>query len=448
ELAHEEFTREELGTLLRGLLADGSLGETERRNVELSLEDYDKNKRYSPSLVRRLSEAGNRGFHSWIEARRQNDFSVFEKDLAAMVELKKEEAAILGDFAHPYDALLNEYEKGATVAQLDAVFSELLPRLKQLLGEILAKDPGDDRILKQHFPADTQWQWSLELIGALGFDTEAGRQDRSEHPFSTSFSPHDVRITTRIDENDLGNMGWSTIHEVGHALYEQGLPPEQYGLPLGEAASLSIHESQSRLWENNVGRSRAFCQYLLPQLQRYFPDQLRNVDTDGLFRAINKVAPSLIRTEADEVTYHFHVYIRYELEKALLEGKLEVRDIPDFWKEQYERWLGITPPDDKSGALQDVHWSHGSFGYFPTYSLGSLYAAQFFSVAESAIPGLGSAISKGETAVLLAWLRKQVHAHGRRFTSDELCRRISAQSLSSDYFIRYVRAKYGLDQSA
>jgi carboxypeptidase Taq len=444
ELAHEAFSREELGNLMKELLAGNELDGGQRRNLELSLEDYEKNKKYSASLVRRLSDATNKSFHSWIEARRRNDFSVFEKDLAALVELKKEEASILGTFAHPYDALLNEYEKGATVAQLDAVFGDLLPRLKGLLGEILEKGPVDDSFLRQHYPADAQWKWGLDLIRELGFDEEAGRQDRSEHPFTTSFSAQDVRITTRIDESDLGNMGWSTIHEVGHALYEQGLPADQYGLPLGEAASLSIHESQSRLWENNVGRSRAFCSHILPQLQRYFPDQLRSVDAEQLFRGINRVAPSFIRTEADEVTYHFHVFIRYSLEKALLEGTLQVRDIPAYWKDQYTQWLGITPPDDKQGALQDVHWSHGSFGYFPTYSLGSLYAAQFYAVAQQAIPGLEDGIATGDTAALLAWLRTEVHAHGRRFTSDELCRRISAQSLSSEYFIRYIREKYTL----
>jgi carboxypeptidase Taq len=444
EIAHEEFTRDELGILLQDLLAGGTLDDIQRRNVELSLEDYTKNKRYSASLVRRLSDATNKSFHSWIEARRRNDFSVFEEDLAALVELKKEEASILGDFAHPYDALLNEFEKGSTVAQLDAVFGDLLPRLKGLLDEILAKGRADDSILRQHYPADLQWKWSLDLIRELGFDEGAGRQDRSEHPFTTSFSAQDVRITTRIDENDLGNMGWSTIHEVGHALYEQGLPTDQYGLPLGEAASLSIHESQSRLWENNVGRSLAFCRHILPQLQRYFPEQLGGVDADRLFSAINRVEPSFIRTEADEVTYHFHVYIRYVLEKSLLEGNLLVKDIPAFWKEQYEKWLCITPPDDKRGALQDVHWSHGSFGYFPTYSLGSLYAAQFFAVAEKDLPGLPSGVERGDTAALLLWLRQNVHAHGRRFTSEELCKRISAQSLSSEYFIRYIRQKYHL----
>ncbi|TCZ68647.1 carboxypeptidase M32 [Flaviaesturariibacter aridisoli] len=444
EIAHEEFCSDSIGALLDGLLAAGTLDDAQRRNVELSLEDYQKARKYSASLVRRLSDAGNNAFHSWMEARRRNDFRLFAPALTEMVALKKEEASVLGYTAHPYDALLNEYEKGATTAQLDAVFGALLPQLRGLLDELLAQPAADDSFLRQHYPADTQWQWGLHLLRALGFDGEAGRQDRSEHPFSTSFSPQDVRITTRIDEADFANMTWSTIHELGHALYEQGLPPEQYGLPLGEAASLSIHESQSRLWENNVGRSPAFWEYWLPQLRTYFPGQLAAVDGERFFRGINKVQPSLIRTEADEVTYHFHVYIRYTLEKALLDGSLQVADVPGYWKENYRKWLGVTPPDDKSGALQDVHWSHGSFGYFPTYSLGSLYAAQFYAAAAAALPGLEDDLRQGRTERLLDWLRREVHQHGRRYTSDGLCRRITAQSLSSAYFIDYVRQKYGL----
>ncbi|RYY39613.1 MAG: carboxypeptidase M32 [Chitinophagaceae bacterium] len=444
ELAHGQFSSEHLGNLLNELLSSTTLDETQRRNVELSKEDYDKNRKYSASLVRRLSDASNTAFHSWIEARRQNDFSLFAPALTEMVALKKEEADVLGWTGHPYDALLNEYEKGASTQQLDAVFTDLLPQLKGLLDELLAQPAADDSFLKQQYPADQQWAWGLHLLRQLHFDEGAGRQDRSEHPFTTSFSPQDVRITTRIDEGDFGNMTWSTIHELGHALYEQGLPAEQYGLPLGEAASLSIHESQSRLWENNVGRSRAFWQHWLPELRNWFPAQLEGVDADHFFRAINKVQPSLIRTEADEVTYHFHVYIRYSLEKALMDGSLQVVDIPTWWRESYQEWLGVTPPDDKTGALQDVHWSHGSFGYFPTYSLGSLYAAQFFATAGEAMPGLEEEIARGNTAGLLGWLRREIHAHGRRYSSDALCRKISAQSLSSAYFIGYVRQKYSL----
>ncbi|GAB4094414.1 carboxypeptidase M32 [Flaviaesturariibacter terrae] len=444
EMAHDLFSSERLGALLDELLASTGLDERQRRNVELSREDYQKNKKYSASLVRRLSDAGNKAFHSWIEARRQNDFAVFAPALSEMLELKKEEAEALGYSVHPYDALLDEYEKGASSTQLDAVFGDLLPQLKGLLDELLAQPPADDSFLKQPYAPDTQWQWGLDLIRQLGFDEAAGRQDRSEHPFTTSFSAQDVRITTRIDANDFSNMTWSSIHEVGHALYEQGLPPDQYGLPLGEAASLSIHESQSRLWENNVGRSYAFWEHWLPQLEHYFPAQLRGVDPQRFFRGINKVQPSLIRTEADEVTYHFHVYIRYSLEKALIEGSLAVADIPAYWAENYRKWLGVTPPDDRQGALQDVHWSHGSFGYFPTYSLGSLYAAQFYAAAADALPGLEEEIRAGRTGGLLAWLRAQIHVHGRHYSSDALCRRITAQSLSSAYFIRYVRQKYRL----
>lgn len=282
----------------------------------------------------------------------------------------------------------------------------------------------------------------MELIRQLGFDIEAGRQDLSEHPFTTSFSPLDVRITTRIDEKDFSHMTWSCIHETGHALYEQGLPTEYYGLPLGEFASLGIHESQSRLWENNIGRSLTWWRSVYPRLQAVFPTQLRAVPIERFYKGINKVEPSLIRTEADEVSYHFHVMIRYQLEKQLLEGSLPVADIPAWWNELYSTWLGVTVPDDKRGCLQDVHWSHGSFGYFPTYSLGSFYAAQFFSAAEDQLPGLPDAIAAGDTAPLLHWLRDHIHRWGRRYTSQQLCQKATGAPLDIVYFIEYLNEKY------
>jgi carboxypeptidase Taq len=266
----------------------------------------------------------------------------------------------------------------------------------------------------------------------------------SEHPFSTSFNSNDVRITTRIDENDFGNMTWSCIHEVGHALYEQGLPAGQYGLPLGEACSYSIHESQSRLWENNIGRSKVFWECYFPRLKTWFPHQLAHVSVDQFYKGINKVQPSLIRTEADEISYHFHVYIRYELEKKLIEGSLSTHDIPRFWNEAYKEYLGVTVPDDKQGCLQDVHWSHGSFGYFPTYSLGSFYAAQFFASAEAAIPDLQALSGRGDFTSLLQWLRNNIHANGRKYTSEELCSQITGKPLDISHFIDYAIKKYGL----
>lgn len=442
ELSHDLFSEDALGELLLELKQDENLSPAQKRNVERTLEDYEKNKKYPSAFVRTLSEQTNKAFHSWIEARKQNKFSVYESDLAALVELKKEEAQFLGYAQHPYDALLNEYEKGATVSLIDNVFTNLLPPLKELFQKITAAPPVDDSCLQQYFPAKEQWAWGMHLLNGLGFDFAHGRQDKSEHPFSTSFSPQDVRITTRIDENDFGNMTWSCVHEAGHALYEQGLPVEEYGLPLGEACSYSIHESQSRLWENNVGRGKAFWQYYYPQLQEHFPEQFNTVSLADFYKGINKVQPSLIRTEADEISYHFHVFIRYELEKRLIDGSLTTADIPAFWNESYAAYLGVTVPDDKRGCLQDVHWSHGSFGYFPTYSLGSFYAAQFFAKAKKDIEGLDESLAAGNTKPLLEWLRATIHAKGRYYTSEELCQAVTGEGLNGRHFLAYIREKY------
>lgn len=442
ELAHQLFSEDSLGDLLRELEGEEGLSPAQKRNVTLTLEDYKKNKRYPSSFVRAFSEQINKTFHAWIDARKGADFSVYGADLATLVQLKKEETEILGYAHHPYDALLNEYEKGATVLLLDKTFSTLLPPLKELFRTITAAPPVDASFLRQLFPVQEQWDWGLHLIKDLHFDFAHGRQDRSEHPFSTSFSPQDVRITTRIDESDFGNMTWSCIHEVGHALYEQGLPAEEYGLPLGEACSYSIHESQSRLWENNMGRSRPFWQHRYPQLQRHFPKQFAHISADAFYKGINKVQPSLVRTEADEISYHFHVFIRYELEKRLIEGSLATADIPRFWNESYKTYLGVTVPDDKQGCLQDVHWSHGSFGYFPTYSLGSFYAAQFFAKAEEVMPELEKDVAEGNTQPLLHWLRTTIHAKGRYYTSEELCRDVTGEGLNGLHFLAYAKDKY------
>ena len=442
EMSHQLFTEEAFGDILKELSSKDDLSAEQKRNVELSFEDYTKSRKYPSSFVRALAEHTNVTFHAWIEARKANDFSVFEKSLDQMLQFKRQEADILGYQHHPYDALLNEYEKGATVLLLDKTFKDLLPTLKEIFDLILAVPQVDDSFLKQYFPKEKQWQWGVFLIKELGFDMEAGRQDLSEHPFSISFNPQDVRITTRVDEQDFSNMTWSCIHEAGHALYEQGLPVEAYGLPLGEACSYSIHESQSRLWENNVGRSRAFWNHYFPVLQSYFPEQLGHISTEQFFKGINKVQPSLIRTESDEISYHFHVYIRYELEKKLIEGSLQTKDIPAFWKEQYKSLLNVEVPDDRQGCLQDVHWSHGSFGYFPTYSLGSFYAAQMYQEAGKTVKSLEKDLQSGKTDALLQWLRNQIHRKGRFYTSEELCESISGKPLDVDYFINHLLEKY------
>ncbi|HET6255630.1 MAG TPA: carboxypeptidase M32 [Puia sp.] len=442
EIAHEWLTAPGLGELMQELSQRGDLDEDQRRNIELSLEDFNKQKKFSPAFIRRLSETSSRAFHSWIQARAANSFKLFQADLQQLVTLKKEEAELAGYRQHPYNALLDNFEKGCTTALLDQVFGTVRAPLKDILDRIAGRPQVDDSFLHGDYPRSLQWNFGLDIIQQLGFDFEAGRQDISEHPFTTSFNARDVRITTRIDENNFNNMTWSCIHETGHALYEQGLPPENYGLPLGEFASLSIHESQSRLWENNVGRSLAWWKPIYPRLQAIFPDRLGGVTVEQFYAAINKVAPSLIRTEADEVSYHFHVMIRYELEKRLIEGSLPVADIPAWWKENYAAWLGVDVPDDKNGCLQDVHWSHGSFGYFPTYSLGSFYAAQFYESAVNQYVTIDQGLCTGNTAPLLAWLRTHIHRHGRRYPSEQLCQIATGKGLDIRYFLDYLLNKY------
>ncbi len=443
EVAHQMFTDEKVGRLLNELNERTNLEDKQKKNVTISLEDFNKQKKFSSNFVRTMSEAVSKSFHAWIKSRKQNSFKIFEPALSALIDLKKQEAQILGYEGHPYNAMMNEYEKGATVNMIDKIFANINTPLRELLTSVQHQQHTNDDFLRQHFPKQQQWEWGLHIARQLGYDYSSGRQDIAEHPFTINFSSRDVRITTRVDENDFSNMTWSTIHEVGHALYEQGLPAEEYGLPLGEYTSLSIHESQSRLWENCVCRGKAFWQYYFPVLKNYFPDQFNDISVDKFMGAINKVQPTLIRTEADELTYHFHVMVRYELEKRLIDGSLLAKDIPYYWNSQYKELLGLQVPDDKHGCLQDVHWSHGSFGYFPTYSLGSFYAAQFWQQAKRDIPDLEKHLAtEGQTSLLLEWLRNKIHVHGKYFNSEELCRQITNSSLDSRIFIQYLSEKF------
>ncbi|MCW3463370.1 carboxypeptidase M32 [Chitinophaga nivalis] len=441
-IAHEMYIAPELEQLLQTLHGAEGLDAIQTKNIALSKEDYDKNKKYPAAFVAEMSQVTNESYHAWIKARKANDYSLFAPSLTKMIALKKQETDILGYEGHPYNALLNEYEKGADVIQLDKVFNDVKTALSPLLAQIEQKAPVQKDFLHLHYQRDRQWQFGIDLLKEMGYDLTAGRQDISEHPFTTSFNPQDVRVTTRIDENDFGNMTWSCIHEGGHALYEQGLPTAQYGLPCGEATSLGIHESQSRLWENNVGRSLGFWQHQYPRLQRLFPENLSAVPLSGFYHAINKVQPSLIRTEADELTYHFHIMIRYEIEKGLMDGSIAVKDLHHTWNEYYRQYLHVTVPDDVHGVLQDIHWSHGSFGYFPTYSLGSFYAAQFFAAAQQQITGLDTAIAAGDYSSLLQWLRQHIHPFGRYYTSNELCAKVTGKPLEFGYFLDYAKKKY------
>lgn len=441
-MAHEIATGPRMGRLLADLSQADDLNDIQRANVHRSLDDYEKNSKLPSDFVESLSRQTSECFNAWLEARKLNDFKIFEPSLAKMVALKREQAKLYGYEAHPYDALLDEYEKGMTVATLDKVFDGIKKELPPILDRIKSATQVNDDFFYRHYPKGAQWDFSMDVLRKMGYDLDAGRQDISEHPFTTSFAPTDVRVTTRVSEDNFASLLWSSIHEGGHALYEQGLPESEYGLPLGAAASLGIHESQSRLWENCVGRGQQFWNHFFPMLRGYFPGQLGDVTASDFFKACNKVEPSFIRTEADEVTYHFHVLIRYELEKAILEGSLEVKDLPAAWNERYNKYLGIMPPDYVRGVIQDVHWSHGMFGYFPTYTLGSFYGVQFFAKAKQEIPGLELQIEQGEFANLLSWLRGKVHRHGRRYTSEELCNQITGEGLNFNYFKNYIQDKY------
>jgi len=442
EIAHQQFTDEKMGAILLELNSKEDLQPAEKRNVQLSLEDYNRNKKLSSDFVRKMSEQVNKSYHAWTKASTENSFAIFQQPLNELIQLKKQEADMLGYEQHPYNALMNDYDKGLTVSTVDNIFADLKPQLLVLLNSIKDKTQVDNSFLHQYFGKKEQWEFGMEILKRIGFDFEAGRQDISLHPFTTNFSSMDVRVTTRIDEHDFGNMTWSCIHEGGHALYEQGLPAEQYGLPLGEYCSLSIHESQSRLWENCIGRGLPFWEYNFKFLNTLFPEQLKNITTNQFYTGINKVAPSLIRTEADELTYHFHVMIRYEIEKMLIEGNIETKDIPAYWNEHYQKYLGVTVPDDKRGCLQDIHWSHGSFGYFATYSLGSMYAAQLYAAIEQKNPSIEKDLAVGNNAEIHKWLKNNIYQYGRSYNSEDLCKKATGEALQSKYFIRYATKKY------
>ena len=441
EMGHSMFTEKSTGGLLKKLKNE-KLSETEQINVQRTLEDYNKMTKLPSSFVAESSILSSAAFHAWIEARKNNKFSIFEPSLDKLIQHKKKEADLLGFQAHPYDALLDIYEPGCTVGFLDKLFEDVRSKLVPLVTQLRSKTQVDNSFLFSKYEHDKQWSFGIEILKNMGYDFDAGRQDLSEHPFTINFGSCEVRVTTRVDEHDFNNMTWSCIHEGGHALYEQGLLPEQYGLPCGSAASLAIHESQSRLWENMVGRGMPFWEYHYPNLQKLFPENLTNISIQQFYKAINHIAPNTIRTEADELHYHFHVMIRFEIEKSILEGNLKTSDLKEYWNAKYKEYLDVDVMSDKEGILQDIHWSHGSFGYFPTYSLGSFYAAQFYEKAKAEIPDLEKNLAIGNCKPLLMWLREKIHIHGRKYLPSELCTIVTGSELSLEPFMNYVQKKY------
>ena len=406
--------------------------------------DYSRAKKLPSDFVMTLSRECSLAQQVWAEAKENHAFSQFLPNLRTVLSLKREEAEYLGYRDSPYNALLDVYEPGFTIAALRPLFAQIKGRLVPLLKKIQQSSVQiDDTILFHTFDQARQLEFGRMVLIAMGYDFERGRLDLSAHPFTTSFHPTDVRVTTRVHEHDLQSCLFSCIHEGGHGLYDQGLDPRYFGTPLGDSVSLGIHESQSRMWENCVGRSRAFWRFFYPMLQQTFHHQLRALDGEQFYAAINCVKPSLIRVEADELTYNLHVMLRFEIEQDLIEGWTKPEELPGIWNQKMEQYLGIVPSNDAEGVLQDVHWSFGAFGYFPTYTLGNLYSVQFYEQAKLEIPHLEDEIAAGQLMVLQRWLGQKIHRWGRMFTPDHLARRVTGKSLDPEPFLSYVERKYG-----
>ena len=404
----------------------------------------DKKVKLPRSLVEELTRTAVLGQQAWEKARRQNDFKSFQPMLEKTFVLKRQQAEALGYPQSPYDALLDDYEPEELTARVGQVLMALRNDLVPLVAAIRQSGRGPDTtILGREYPVDVQEAFGRAAAAAIGFDFARGRLDVTAHPFCTTLGPNDCRITTRYQDHFFNAAFFGTLHEAGHGIYEQGLPADQFGLPLGEAVSLGIHESQSRLWENLVGRGRPFWQHFFTEAQRRFPAALGPVSLDDFYFAANDVRPSLIRVEADEATYNLHILIRFEMEQAMLSGDLPTADAPAAWNGKYEQYLGIRPANDAEGVLQDVHWAAGLVGYFPTYTLGNLYASQFFAAADAQLGGLAAQIARGEFQPLRDWLREKIHRHGQRYPAAELVRQVTGRPLSPEPLLAHLRSKFG-----
>lgn len=445
-LEHEwlvsDRTRELLDPSMEGAApANGAAAATIREAKRA----YERAVRIPQALVERFAMESTRAKSAWQKARKASDFARFAPHLTTLVEIKREMAECIGYATEPYAALMDEFEPGADPMKLEPIFAELRGRLTALFERIRDRiRPEDDALLRRRYPIEGQKALVKRLAEVVHYSFERGRIDVSVHPFCTTIGgADDVRITVRYDERFLPASLFGLLHEAGHALYEQGLPSGEHRFsPIGRAVSLGIHESQSRLWENFIGRGRAFSGVLLSEARAFFPECLTDVTEEQWYSAVNAVKPSLIRVEADELTYNLHVILRFELERALFSGKLAIRDVPAAWNEKMRKTLGIEPPNDADGCLQDIHWSLGAFGYFPTYALGNLYAAQFFEKAKRDVPNLDRETAAGRLMPLLEWLRENIHRHGRLYMAEDLVKRITGRPLSVEPLARYLEEKF------
>lgn len=446
KLAHEFFTTDQIGLLLEHLQAKVANLDSESFEaslVRITQHDYDKAIKLPSSLVAEMTKATAHAKQAWKEARETNTFATFAPHLERLIDLNLKKAEAYGYEDRVYDALLDQFEPGMTTAEVEHVFGDLRAQLVPLVHAIADARSLDDSIVHRPFDPDKQWDFGVAVIKDFGFDFEHGRQDHSAHPFTTTFAISDVRLTTRIDPNFFSPAFFGTLHEAGHGMYEQGIAADLARTPLAEGTSLGMHESQSRLWENLVGRSYGFWQHYYPALQDTFAESLGDVSLDAFYRSINTVRSSLIRVEADEVTYNLHIMLRFELENAMLEGKVAVQDLPELWNTKMEEYLGVRPSTDAEGVLQDIHWSLGALGYFPTYALGNLMSVQLFNQARADLSNLDDQITSGQFGDLLGWLRTNVHQYGRTRSASRILEQTTGQRLSAEPWLAYIREKFG-----
>ena len=443
KIAHEKSTSDEVGKLLEDLKTEFPDADTDDGGlIRVTSREYDKAVRVPASFVGKHAIVTSKAFEAWIEAKGESDFSIFRPHLEQVVELVHEYISFFPPADHPYDTLLNDYEPGMKTAEVQEIFDALRPKQVNLIKAIKSARQVKDDFLYKKYSEKKVWDFGETIITRFGYDWSRGRQDKAPHPFQTTFSVDDTRITNRYEvDNPLATL-FSAMHESGHAMYEQGSNPAYERTPLAGGTSLAIHESQSRMWENLVGRSLPFWEYFFPELKMTFPAQLDGVSVRSFYKAINKVESSFIRVNADEATYNLHVMLRLELEIGMVEGRFAVKDLPEIWNEKMNDYLGIIPPNDAQGVLQDVHWSSGLIGYFSTYALGNLVSAQLWEKINQDITDLDDQIRKGRFDALLGWLREKIHIHACKYDPQDLMQKVTGSKIDSAAYVRYLTGKY------
>lgn len=443
KIAQEKFTSDEVGSLLEDLKKEFSNAETDDgAMIRVAARNYDKAKRVPASFVAEQAMAASKAVEAWVEARSKSDFSIFRPFLEKNLELVKKYISFFPPADHPYDTLLDDYEPGMKTAEVREIFGNLRPKQVSLIKAISESKQVKNDFLKKSFNEKKVWDFSEKIITKFGYDFKRGRQDKAPHPFQTTFSVNDVRITNRYEKSSPLSTLFSAMHECGHALYELGVNPAYERTSLESGTSLAVHESQSRMWENLVGRSLPFWEHFYPELKKTFPSQLDGVNTKAFYKAINKVEPSFIRVNADEATYNMHIMLRLEIEIGMVDGSIAVKDLPEIWNQKMRDYLGITPPNDALGVLQDIHWSYGSVGYFSTYALGNIVSAQLWERINKDIKDLEEQVRKGQFAELREWLRSKIHVYGHKYDPQDIVQKVTGSKIDSAAYVRYLTKKY------